>query len=240
MTSYYGGKAKIGKDISEIILDLIKQYQLNPIGYWEPFCGMLGVYRHMIVSSNFREYLATDQHESLIKMWKAAQNNFSFPNHVSEVTHYYYKNCRKSSALRAYVGFGASWGGAYFNKYIKGRISPYTKRKVEEIGKLVKHVRFENKGYDEVKGIKNYVIYCDPPYEDCSGTSDFTDDNKSRIHFNCAAFWQWAELMSKDNLVIVSNYKAPLKWKPIYKRELRFYTDHGGYHRNEFLFILKE
>ena len=51
MTSYHGGKQKIGKKIANIIYEesiLIEEETGFKIkGYCEPFCGMLGVYQHI-------------------------------------------------------------------------------------------------------------------------------------------------------------------------------------------------
>ena len=50
MTSYHGGKQKSGKQISEFIVNFTSKYVKNNYikGYWEPFCGMMSVYKHVI------------------------------------------------------------------------------------------------------------------------------------------------------------------------------------------------
>ena len=49
MTSYHGGKQRIGKVLAEIIYKTsiaLEDKDLKIRGYCEPFCGMLGMYRH--------------------------------------------------------------------------------------------------------------------------------------------------------------------------------------------------
>jgi site-specific DNA-adenine methylase len=69
MTAYHGGKQRLGKRIAKAITDNVDLSKVK--GYCEPFCGMLGVYRH--VPTHFSEYKAGDLNLSVIKMWEAAQ-----------------------------------------------------------------------------------------------------------------------------------------------------------------------
>ncbi len=76
MTAYHGGKQRLGKKLAEIIvdtsLDIVEDENWEIKGYCEPFCGMLGVYRH--IPDFFEEecydlkYLAGDANGSVIKM----------------------------------------------------------------------------------------------------------------------------------------------------------------------------
>jgi site-specific DNA-adenine methylase len=78
MTSYHGGKYRHGEEIARVIKDVYdKQLPGSVIGYLEPFCGMCGVYRHVVnlLPKNLK-YVASDQHDSLILMWKALQDNW--------------------------------------------------------------------------------------------------------------------------------------------------------------------
>lgn len=64
--------------------------------------------------------------------------------------------------------------------------------------------------YTKVK-IKNAVIYCDPPYQNTTKYS--TRD------FNYREFWQWCRDMSKDNIVLISEYNAPNDFECIWQKE---------------------
>ena len=53
---------------------------------------------------------------------------------------------------------------------------------------------------------ENALIYCDPPYE---GTNKYNG-----VDFNSDRFWEWAREVSKQNLLAVSEYKAPDDFVP--------------------------
>ncbi len=75
MTVYHGGKSRHGKEIADVIKKIYDEQDKKTIrGYIEP-CGMCGVFQHIvsILPSNLK-YIASDQHESLVLMWKALQN----------------------------------------------------------------------------------------------------------------------------------------------------------------------
>lgn len=63
MTAYHGGKQRIGKEIASIITtishNIKSQYSFQITGYCEPFCGMLGVFSHMLIDKHYN-YKAGD------------------------------------------------------------------------------------------------------------------------------------------------------------------------------------
>ena len=100
MTSYHGGKQRIGKKLANIIVEesvvIAENEGLKIKGYCEPFCGMLGVYQHIpnlydnelnLRSKEGLEnlnYVAGDTNNSVVMMWKAAQKGWKPPTKVSE------------------------------------------------------------------------------------------------------------------------------------------------------------
>lgn len=54
---------------------------------------------------------------------------------------------------------------------------------------------------------QNALVYCDPPY---AGTTGYNG-----VDFNSDRFWEWAREVSKQNLLAVSEYKAPDDFVPI-------------------------
>lgn len=119
------------------------------------------------------------------------------------------------------VGFLASYNGKFFGGHAGkvhtkiGTIRNYydeAKRNLEtQIPKLV-GVHWSVKDYIEYKDIKNSLIYCDIPYKGTTGYG---------IEFNYEIFWDWAEMMSKDNIVIVSEETAPENWKSIWEQDIK-------------------
>lgn len=54
---------------------------------------------------------------------------------------------------------------------------------------------------------ENAIVYCDPPYAETGGYNG--------VDFDSAEFWDWAREVSKQNLLAVSEYKAPDDFVPI-------------------------
>jgi site-specific DNA-adenine methylase len=219
MTSYHGGKQRIGLEIAEnihLISTIIEdQGHFKIKGYCEPFCGMLGVYRH--IPELFEDhrprlkYKAGDINESVIKMWQAAQKGWKPPTQCSE-TKYNKLKYAPSSALRGYIGHQYSFGGQYFAgyapKYGKTKDSSKASEAVCQIGKILKDVEFRYGSYVKFWNLQGYVIYCDPPYED-TVSRYYNKHSDETLGFNSEEFWEWCRLMSQNNIVFVSNYSAP-------------------------------
>ena len=214
MTSYHGGKQRLGKQLAEIIvdtsLDIAEEEDFDIVGYCEPFCGMLGVYRH--IPEFFEEesydnltYLAGDGNGSVIKMWKAAQNGWKPPTICSEKTYNKLKNS-PDSALKGFIGHQCSFGGQWFKgfaqKWDKTKNPKKSSERVKNIALNLSDVKFKKKDYNYFSSLKNFVIYCDPPY--CDTYCRYNNNN-----FDSKKFWDWCKDMSKDNIVFISEYQKP-------------------------------
>jgi DNA adenine methylase len=221
MTAYHGGKFRHGKEIADIIKDIYdKQSPDSIVGYIEPFCGMCGVYRHVVnlLPKNLK-YIASDKHESLILMWKALQDGWKPPKDCSIEKYNRLKKTPIPSAERGYIGFTFSYGGQFFisnHRRTYGANHIDKSRIISDLAKEMKHVKFYNRDYthytpDKYKG---YVIYCDPPYQ--GNMSRYYSEDIKLQKFDSDKFWQWCREMSKFNLVIISEYTAPIDFKPIF------------------------
>jgi len=121
MTSYHGGKQRIGSQLAEIVFFLTNQLENDDLievkGYCEPFCGMLGVYQHIPKLFQYHipkfEYKAGDTNESVIKMWQNAQKGWKPPTKTTKTEYDNLKDA-PSSALKGYIGHQYSYGGQYF------------------------------------------------------------------------------------------------------------------------------
>ena len=180
------------------------------------------------------ERIANDVHTSLIMMWQALQNGWIPPKEVSEQEH---KEAKKMSdcALKAFAGFGCSFGGKYFGGYarnsIKNNYALSAHNSCLRKKKLFKDVTFFNKSYLDFTP-KNQLIYCDPPYKD---TSRYNTTAK----FDSALFWATMREWSKDNLVFISEYQAPEDFKRVWQKEkkLSIRSKNGCEIRVERLFV---
>jgi site-specific DNA-adenine methylase len=217
MTAYHGGKQRIGKKLAKVITEksigISEDENWDIKGYCEPFCGMLGVYQHvlkMFEEADYKlKYKAGDINKNVVMMWKAAQKGWKPPIKISEKK---YNQLKKSSpsALRGYAGYQYSFGGQFFEgyapKYGKNPDSTRASNNVNKIATELKKVKFFNKSYKYFSGLKGYVIYCDPPYEQTD--SRFYGESK-KTAFDTKEFWEWCRKMSEENLIFVSSYKTP-------------------------------
>jgi DNA adenine methylase len=215
---YYGGKGVQGKQISAIISMIIGES--SDAIYLEPFCGALGVLRH--VAKNFKKCYANDACKDLIMLLKEVKNGkFQNPK-ITKEKWLKFKYSAKSSADRAFAGFGCSYGGVWFNGYINNptnndMIYSSLIRLIPKIG----NVTFSNKDYliflksFEFGTSKKYVIYMDPPYK---GTCNLPWEE-----FDSTQFWNIVRKLSKTKnvTVIVSEVSAPSDFKCVYKFKRR-------------------
>lgn len=217
---YYGGKSRTGKDIAKVLKSLISS--IGPIkGYIEPFCGALGVMRHM--TNDYFVCYASDSCKDLILLFKEIVNDTFIKPDMTEAE---YKSLKysESSALRGYAGFGLSYSGQWFRAYSQKYIGKRNQNDesfnaLMNIKDSIKRVEFTHCDYrncneDIVNG--GYLIYCDPPYkhslygyEGCSHS------------FNSEEFWttvkQWKEY---GNIVVVSERECPIKHEILYIKQL--------------------
>ena len=179
---------------------------------------MLGVYQH--IPTLFDEeglknikYKAGDTNKSVIMMWKASQKGWKPPSKVSEKRYNQLKNSSDSEE-KGFVGHQYSFGGQYFKGYVPkyGKTNSYPRavNKVVNISKKLCDVTFSSGSYTQYTNLKNYVIYCDPPYnnrEQCYKNS-----------FNSEKFYEWCRKMAKHNIVFISEYKAPKDFEEIFRK----------------------
>lgn len=218
MTSYHGGKQKLGKQIALNIYDEIKGF--NTKGYCEPFAGMLGVYQHIVeLLPSDITFLAGDINESVIKMWnETTYNRWKPPVECDENYYDELKKLPESSAEKGFIGHHYSFGGQYFmgfrEKYGIKRHSSQSSQKVLSISQKMKekNCKFTSGSYDQFSGLKNFIIYCDPPY--ANSFLKYYDDKRQKINFDTNEFWEWVLEMSKNNIVFVSEYSIPDWIKP--------------------------
>lgn len=150
---------------------------------------------------------ASDANEALITMWKAAQDGFEFPDYVSLDEYSMYKHVKDpSDPMTAFVGFGCSFGGKWFDGYArssdKNCYASVTKRSIAKKVVKLQGVKFKHQSYTNIN-VTNCLIYCDPPY---ANTKQYSAVSK----FDNNLFWQtMREWVAKGNVVVVSEYNAP-------------------------------
>ena len=229
MTSYHGGKQRIGKKLAQIIveesIDISQDEGWKIKGYCEPFAGMLGVYQHipeLYEENNLKlKYQAGDINKSVIMMWKESQKGWKPPTKCTKTQFMSLKNNGMSSPEKGFIGHICAFRSVYFQVYAnhitESRLSN-TSNKVSQIGTDLKKVTFKDGNYMQFSSLKNHVIYCDPPYEDTR--QEYYNDNNKKHIFNSSEFWEWCRRMSKHNIVFVSSYSAPKDFEQIWSSGL--------------------
>lgn len=217
---YLGGKQRLGKHLSPFLHDLWEsnkdKMKLN--GYVEPFCGSLGVFKHMTDLDVKTTCDAYDYHPDLIQMWTEVQNGtFQCPTSVSEEEYLEAKQLPSPNAKKAFVGFGMSFGGRYFGayaqKYTNGKHEDFCKEMSNSLKRITPtiqkpRVRFAQKDYRKLSP-KRKFIYCDPPYAQTKYPIKYRRDTKKYDIFDNDEFWNKVRQWSKDNFVVVSETTAP-------------------------------
>ena len=214
---YLGGKQRLGKHICVVLKEIWNKSILNEIyfqSYLEPFCGSLGVFKNMTELPV--KLIANDYHPDLIEMWKSVRDDkLVFPESVSEEEYNAAKNIYSPSALKAFIGFGLSFGGRYFgayaHKYINDKNEDFCKEmknSLTRIAPLIKQVNFTNQKYQELTPVDSF-IYCDPPYKQTKYPIKYRTGIKQYDKFDTDEFWEIMRKWSESNLVIVSELSAP-------------------------------
>ena len=228
---YLGGKHEIGKRISDFLAEQCPPDASSVSGgYLEPFCGSLGVFKHM-TDKGYSKYMASDIQPDLILMWKKIQNNtLHLPTNISETDYKALQQKKSPNALKAVAGFGLSFGGKFFGGYAqkwsgKSGRNFYSefKASIEKIKPAIqkKNVHFYNRSYADFKP-HGMLIYCDPPYKHTQsyGIGDFDYET----------FWATMRLWSKDNCVFISEEKAPSDFITVFKHKKRRTLDKNKAH----------
>lgn len=225
---YFGGKSRIAKYISEYINNLAERMSICNIleankesqntsqniliphthtynTYIEPFCGACNVASKIHIKNK----ILNDKHPYLIAMFKALQKGWIPPTEVSEKEYQYIKqNQDEDKALAGFVGFACSFAGKYWGGYARdskgGGTGNYALRGHNSILKKMENLqnaKFTNKDFRELN-FKNSLIYCDPPYKN---TTPYYKKLLGEFPYN--EFLDWVYSQSKNNIVLVSEYK---------------------------------
>lgn len=210
---YQGSKNKIAKKLLPILLKNRQE------GQWfvEPFCGSCSIIEK--VEGN---RIANDNNYYLIDLFTKIQQNYELPETITKEQYHHIKvnKSEYDNALVAFVGFGCSFGGSWFNGYASNKkeenyalIAKNSLLKQKE--KLV-GINFSSVSYNSLLIPNNSIIYCDPPYE---------NTKKYLNGFNHKEFWQWCRDMSKYHIIYISEYTAPEDFKVVLEIEHIKYTN---------------
>jgi DNA adenine methylase len=225
--AFHGGKQRTGEEIAdavhEISVNIEEDEGFKIKGYCEPFCGMLGVYKHIPELFEGHKpklrYKAGDINASLIAMWQAAQKGWKPP--IREIKQNEFDKLSgngKVSREKGYIGHFYGYRGMYFKPFRKRDVKAKrqeTSDNVRAIAQDLKNVSFSSGFYTQFSRLRGYVIYCDPPY---AVQSHYYDEHDGHRTFDHDAFWEWCRRMSENNIVFVSEYSAPNDFEEVWNR----------------------
>ena len=209
---YMGSKRRIAKYILPI---MIKEANKKGITTWvEPFVGGANIIDK--VPNTFKR-IGIDYNPHTIEALIAIRDFVDeLPDTVSED---YYKSLKGtppnliSSWIRYTCSFGGRFDEGYARSYIGRNYALESKRNAQKQSPLLQGIDFIKGSYDEYSHFENCLIYCDPPYENTKSykTGNF-DHNK---------FWEWCRKMSANNIVFISEYKAPDDFYCVWEGEIK-------------------
>ena len=220
---YMGSKLRISKYIVPIIQDYIDKNKC--IRYYEPFVGGANIIDKIKCKNKY----ASDNNEYLIELYNNLDKINDIPDFITKAHYSEVRDCFNKK-LDTYpkwyigaIGFLASYNGRFFDGGYAGIVHTKVGKNrnyfdeakrnlIKQIPNLI-DINFNFMDYGNCNDISNYVIYCDPPYQ---GTTKY---NTSK-NFNTNTFWDWVRDKSKNNIVIVSELKAPNDFECIWEQEV--------------------
>jgi DNA adenine methylase len=212
MTAYKGGKKRLGKAVAKEIMKFVPH---SNVEYFEPFVGMCGVLQHIPLKNR----TGCDIHDDLMLLLQQSQQGWKPPAQVTEDDYKILKYLFFPDPLRAFVGFGMSYGGSWFDGFARNKFNTdFCARATTSLKKVVlrtQGVKFlDARSYDEHDWIdRDLIIYCDPPYR---GTKSFVGQGT----FDSNKMWNQVRVWSENNTVIVSEQAAPEDFVVVWEKEV--------------------
>lgn len=220
---YLGGKSRIARAIADVVA---------PQGpWWEPFCGGLSV---SVQLARYGSGLVSDAHPALIALYQAVRAGWVPPESVSREEYEAARELPDSDPLKAFIGFGCSYGGKWWGGYVGPRrrwnnrtYNPgwiaddpiaATARALQRDLAILDECAIACLDFLAVRPERGRfeVIYCDPPYAGVTGYKGVGPFDHARFWQRCA---EWAALGTR---VYVSEYEAgAARAQCVWQRETR-------------------
>lgn len=238
---YVGSKAKLSKYIVPILQDYIDKNEIK--SYIEPFVGGANIIDKIECESK----IGIDIDPLVIDLHRINAINPCFldylPKSVSKELYYDVRDNKEAgypnwyrSAILFFASYNSRvYGGCYGASAItkNGKIRNYYLEALNNYRKqmpFLKDIKFLCKDYKELKA-KNCLVYCDPPYSEGIGYSQ---------KFDSKEFWEWCRQMSKDNIVVISEYSAPSDFECIWETSVKTHMNNRNkLQKTERLFVYK-
>lgn len=205
---YMGSKFRIAPHIAQYINNIALCENIED--YYEPFMGGCSVGEIVRVKNKH----LSDINKPLVELFKKVQEGMWEYKYIDREEWYKVKDDRFNCKVYpewfiAWCGIGCSFRGRYFsahggkyidkasNKEVDPQLQTY-KSLIKERDKIL-NIKFSHRRYNEIEKPYHAVIYCDAPYRN---TTAYNGMEK----FNFEEYDEWLIEMSKDNLVLISEY----------------------------------
>lgn len=219
---YQGSKARFAKYIVPIIQRYINENDIHT--YLEPFSGGCNI----IDKISCETKIAYDKHYYLIELLKHVQyTTDDLPDTILYDEYQDVKNNKEcfDSWFVGLVGFCASFGNKWFGGYARNSSEDTNGARVaQSINNLkkqapsLKDIHFKCMDFRDIDTrISGAVIYNDIPYKN---TTSYKTGS-----FPYEEFYDWCKEMSKNNIVLVSEYDMPGGFKCIWEKETKVLLD---------------
>ena len=217
---YIGSKNRLSKYIVPILQNYIDKYNIDT--YIEPFVGGANV----IDKIKCKNKIGYDINKYLIALLNYTKNNEINIATITEEEYNKVKNNKDkySDWYVGLVGFCATFGSKYFGGYarVKNNNRDMPSEGIHNIKKQAPNLKdckfIHNNFLDiDINNLNNCVIYCDPPYK---GTTKYKTEK-----FPYDKYYKWVRKLSKNNIVICSEYNMPDDFICIWQKETKVNFD---------------
>lgn len=203
---YLGGKSRIAKQLAEVIDRYRQPGQL----VWDAFCGGLSM---SVALSKKGPVWSTDACVPLISLYRAVQRGWDPPTKVSKETWQAAKALPDADPMKAFCGFGCSFGARWFQGYAADPNGTRNRDGVPSnfakgvAAKLPGEVRGLNLSVVDFIAVEpqptSAVLYLDPPYENCK-------PYEGGPRFDRVTFVERVQGWARHTHVFVSEYSFPI------------------------------
>lgn len=216
-----GSKNRLSKQLIPIIQSYITD---DTVAYIEPFVGGGNV----IDKIDCKIRLGYDADKYVIATLNALRDGWTPPYEVSKEEYVDIKNNKDNyeDCLVGYIGYELSFGAKWFGGYVKrcdkkshGDI--YSYKSCMKQAPYLKGIKFNVMNFKDLLkyGVRDSVIYCDPPYK---GTTKYKTDP-----FNYDEYYDFVRKLSEKNTVLCSEYWMPDDFECIWEKETTTQIDSG-------------
>ena len=179
--------------------------------------------------------IGNDSNKYLIAFWQEMQNGLDLKSIQMDIDTYKNIRINKDSYpdyIVAIAGILASYNAKWFGGYAKTHtvkcpsdrrayIRNYYRESVDNVIAQMpnlQEVQFICGDYRSITP-HNAVVYCDPPYANTIGYKDSIDYDE---------YWNWVRELSKDNIVLCSEYNAPPDFECIWEGQVTTTLDNAS------------